>query len=64
MACLNHPNIIKIRDVGVAAGYPFFALEYAANGSLAALTRGSPQPVRPPGYINRAASVPPPTIAR
>ena len=25
---------------------------------------GSPQPIRPPGYINRAASVPPATIAR
>ena len=25
---------------------------------------GQPQPIRPPGYINRAASVPPPGIAR
>jgi serine/threonine-protein kinase len=46
MACLNHPNIIKIRDVGVASGYPFFALELAAKGSLKQLARGRPQPVR------------------
>src|SRR5262245_39580378 len=34
MACLNHPNIIKIRDVGLFAGYPYFVLEFAAGGSL------------------------------
>lgn len=34
MACLNHPNIIKIRDVGVAAGCPFFVLDWAERGSL------------------------------
>jgi serine/threonine-protein kinase len=46
MACLNHPNIIKIRDVGVASGYPFFALEFAAKGSLKQVIQGRPQPVR------------------
>lgn len=34
-ACLNHPNIIKIRDVGVVAGCPFLAMDFAENGSLA-----------------------------
>jgi serine/threonine-protein kinase len=43
MACLNHPNIIKIRDVGVFWGYPFFALEFAEKGSLKQVTRGRPQ---------------------
>jgi serine/threonine-protein kinase len=46
MACLNHPNIIKIRDVGVFSGYPFFALEFAERGSLKQVIRGRPQPVR------------------
>jgi serine/threonine protein kinase len=46
MACLNHPNIIKIRDVGVFSGYPFFALEFAEKGSLKHVMRGRPQPVR------------------
>ncbi|HEV3079948.1 MAG TPA: serine/threonine-protein kinase [Gemmataceae bacterium] len=46
MACLNHPNIIKIRDVGVFSGYPFFALEFAERGSLKQVIQGRPQPVR------------------
>jgi eukaryotic-like serine/threonine-protein kinase len=46
MACLNHPNIIKIRDVGVFAGYPFFALDYAERGSLKQVAGGRPQPAR------------------
>jgi serine/threonine protein kinase len=29
MACLDHPNIIKIHDVGVFAGYPSIALDFA-----------------------------------
>jgi serine/threonine protein kinase len=45
LACLNHPNIIHIRDVGVFAGCPFFALEFAPNGSLARrLREQQPQP--------------------
>jgi serine/threonine protein kinase len=46
MACLDHPNIIKIRDVGVFSGYPFFALDYAARGSLKQVAGGRPQAVR------------------
>src|SRR5262249_41189297 len=46
MACLNHPNIIKIRDVGVASGYPFFRLEFGAKGSLRPGIQGRPQPIR------------------
>ncbi len=33
-ACLNHPNILKIRDVGLCGGFPFLVLEYAGGGSL------------------------------
>jgi serine/threonine protein kinase len=43
LACLNHPNIVKIRDVGVYGGYPFFALEYAERGSLKQITSSGPQ---------------------
>jgi serine/threonine protein kinase len=45
MACLDHPNIIKIREVGVFSGYPFIALDFAKRGSLKQVTRGKPQPV-------------------
>ena len=41
-ACLNHPNIIKIRDVGVVAGCPFIAMDYAENGSLSHHLASSP----------------------
>ena len=33
-ACLNHPSIIKIRDVGVVSGCPFIAMDFAEHGSL------------------------------
>ena len=45
LACLDHPNIVKIRDVGVYAGYPYFAIDYAERGSL--LTRISRCPQDP-----------------
>jgi serine/threonine-protein kinase len=46
MACLNHPNIIKIRDVGVVAGCPYFALDLAEGGSLKQRLAGRPLPIR------------------
>ncbi|HEY1068284.1 MAG TPA: serine/threonine-protein kinase [Pirellulales bacterium] len=46
MACLKHPNIIKIRDVGVCSGFPYIALEYAERGTLKELAAGRPQPPR------------------
>jgi serine/threonine protein kinase len=45
LACLDHPNIIKIRDVGVFSGYPFFAIDFAERGSLKQVTGGRPQPI-------------------
>lgn len=33
-ACLNHPNILVIRDVGLYQGVPYLVLEYAEGGSL------------------------------
>jgi serine/threonine protein kinase len=35
VACLQHPNIIRIHDVGIHERCPYFALEYAGGGSLA-----------------------------
>jgi serine/threonine protein kinase len=45
LACLNHPNIVKIRDVGLYAGYPYFAIDFAEQGSLKqAVSRGPQKP--------------------
>ncbi len=41
-ACLNHPYIVKIRDVGVVLGCPFLAMDYAENGSLGDYIARSP----------------------
>jgi serine/threonine protein kinase len=41
-ACLNHPNIIKIRDVGVVSGCPYLAMDYADNGCLSDYIAKSP----------------------
>jgi eukaryotic-like serine/threonine-protein kinase len=44
IASLSHPNIVRIHEVGVHLGYPFFVLEYADGGSLAEKTPGQPMP--------------------
>jgi serine/threonine-protein kinase len=46
VACLSHPNIVLIHEVGVHGGYPFLALEFAAGGSLAQKLQKQPQPPR------------------
>jgi serine/threonine protein kinase len=46
MACLDHPNIIGVREVGLVADYPYLALEFAGRGSLKDLIGGRPQPPR------------------
>lgn len=46
LACLDHPNIINIRDVGVYVGYPFIAIDYAERGSLKLAISGRPQEPR------------------
>jgi serine/threonine protein kinase len=57
LACLNHPNIIKIRDVGVFRGYPFFALDFAERGNLRQLTQGRPQAARWSGELVRTLAL-------
>jgi tetratricopeptide (TPR) repeat protein len=46
VACLQHPNIIQIHEVGQVQGSPYVALEYVAGGSLAQKLAGQPQPPR------------------
>ena len=46
LARLEHPNIVRIYEVGEYEGGPYFALEFVTGGSLQAKLRGVPQPVR------------------
>ena len=45
VAAIDHPNIIKIFEIGEHDGLPYFSLEYLAGGSLADRIGGKPQPV-------------------
>ncbi len=46
MSCLDHPNILKIRDVGVVEGYPYFTTDFAGlELYLKDRIQGRPQPV-------------------
>jgi serine/threonine protein kinase/formylglycine-generating enzyme required for sulfatase activity len=42
VACLQHPNIVQVYDVGEVDGRPYFSLEYCAGGSLSSRLDGSP----------------------
>jgi tetratricopeptide (TPR) repeat protein len=45
-ACLQHPNIVQIHEVGQQDGRPYLVLEYVDGGSLAEQLAGTPQPAR------------------
>ncbi len=45
VAAIDHPNIIKIFEIGEHGGLPYFSLEFLAGGSLARRIDGKPQPV-------------------
>jgi eukaryotic-like serine/threonine-protein kinase len=47
VARLRHPNIVQIYDIGEANGFPFFALEYVAEGNLGKRLQSEPQELRP-----------------
>jgi serine/threonine protein kinase/tetratricopeptide (TPR) repeat protein len=47
VACLQHPHIVQIYEVGEAGGQPFLALEFVEGQSLAQRLDGSPWPARP-----------------
>jgi tRNA A-37 threonylcarbamoyl transferase component Bud32 len=42
VACLQHPNIVQIYEVGEEAGRPYFALELVDGGSLAEKLKAGP----------------------
>jgi WD40 repeat protein len=44
VACLQHPNVVQIHEVGEHDGLPFFCLEFCAGGSLADRLDGTPWP--------------------
>lgn len=44
-ACLNHPAIIKIRDVGIASGCPFLAMDFAQHGALDRYLKQTPRDI-------------------
>jgi WD40 repeat protein len=45
IARLQHPDIVKIYNIGEADGLPFLELEYLPGGSLADTLDGTPRPV-------------------
>src|SRR5262245_51752814 len=46
VACLQHPNIVQIFEVGLHAGVSYLALEYVGGGTLEQHTAGQPQEPR------------------
>jgi tetratricopeptide (TPR) repeat protein len=44
VAAIEHPNIIRIFEIGEYGGLPYFSLEFLAGGSLAKRIDGKPQP--------------------
>ena len=45
-ATLDHPNIVKIFDIGEHEGMPYLEMEYVSGGNLTRMLRSMPQPIR------------------
>jgi eukaryotic-like serine/threonine-protein kinase len=46
LAALEHPNIVRVYDVGESGGLPYFTMEFVDGGNLAEKLGGMPQPAR------------------
>ncbi len=46
VACLRHPNIVQVYDIGEFGGRSYFTMELVEGGSLARKLNGAPQPSR------------------
>jgi formylglycine-generating enzyme required for sulfatase activity/predicted Ser/Thr protein kinase len=56
VACLQHPDIVQVHEVGEAEGRPWFSLEFCPGGSLADLLDGTPwEPARAAQLIETLA---------
>jgi DNA-binding NarL/FixJ family response regulator len=56
IAALEHPNVVRIFDLGVADDHAFIAMEYLAAGSLAARLNAPLAPLVALGYARQIAS--------
>jgi len=45
-ATLDHPNIVRIFDIGEHDGMPYLEMEYVGGGNLTRMLRSMPQPIR------------------
>ncbi|APW60899.1 WD40 repeat domain-containing serine/threonine protein kinase [Paludisphaera borealis] len=45
-ATLDHPNIVKIFDIGEHEGMPYLEMEFVSGGNLTRMLRSMPQPIR------------------
>ncbi len=51
VARLEHPNIVRVYDVGEAGGCPYLSLEFVQGGSLAHRLKGTPLPSDPAAQL-------------
>jgi WD40 repeat protein len=55
-ARLDHPNIVKVFEVGEHEGRPFCAMEFVDGGNLADRLKGTPWPARPAVALTAAVA--------